>query len=463
MGEEISLTASSLQTKLTDSLYLYQKNRILCDCCIQCIDGEVYAHKIILAMWGMYGFYIDTIDTIKALTFSTADVNNFMKFIYSGNISLTSNAASRVVQFGKHIGINLRCITNCHTPDSIQSALSTLKSFSRVGFQYDREKKSIYMKSLPDFQSIFTSTTNVRCREPIKKTNSISVKSRESKKRAKSMTGSSEEPSKKAKSVPNNSKGPVKTAKSTSGIRRKPTKRAKTKHGNRRKPAQGTKSVSGIGKEPINRAKSVSENSSETTKKAKSVSSDNEESTKRAKSVSNNNEEQTKRAKSESSSNDELIKRAKSVSSDNEESTKRAKSVSSSNDELTKRAKSESSSNDELTKRAKSVSSSNEELSLTKRAKLKPIKRTKTMITEKRAKNLKENSLCQSSGVSSTVLFDENKSAVFPVYTTGYSDELGKTNTSRSYAETRPEIVIEVKTENCKNFVLKTEERENED
>ncbi|XP_061188605.1 zinc finger protein 502-like [Saccostrea echinata] len=173
MGE-ITLTVSNLSTKLTDVLYLYQQNRILCDCCIQCSDGEVYAHKIILAMWGMFGFYVDTIDTIQASKFTTADVNNFMKLIYSGESSLLKlDAAFRVAQVGKLIGIRLLCISSSLTlQESLESALSALKSSSESGVKLNK-KYILYIKSLPDFQSNFSTTTNVRCREPIKSTKSM--------------------------------------------------------------------------------------------------------------------------------------------------------------------------------------------------------------------------------------------------------------------------------------------------
>ncbi|XP_062583126.1 uncharacterized protein LOC134244907 isoform X2 [Saccostrea cucullata] len=166
MGEEISLTASNLSTKLTSVMYLYQKNRILCDCCIQCSDGEVYAHKIILAMWGMYGFYIDTINTIKALKFSTADVNNFIKLIYSGKSSLNLVAAIRVAQIGKLMGINLLRMSDSLTQQkSLESALSALKSSSESDVKLD-DKYTFCIKSMPDYQRNFSTTTNVRCREP---------------------------------------------------------------------------------------------------------------------------------------------------------------------------------------------------------------------------------------------------------------------------------------------------------
>ncbi|XP_062583129.1 zinc finger protein 892-like [Saccostrea cucullata] len=169
MREEICITASNLSNKLTDVLYLYQQYRILCDCCIQCSDGEVYAHKIILAMWGMYGFYIDTIDTIQALKFSTADVNNFIKLIYSGNSSLNLDATLRVAEVGKLIGIKFQCMSDSPTQEeSLESALSALKSSPESGVKLN-EKYTLYIKSLPDYQNNFSTTINVRCREPIKK------------------------------------------------------------------------------------------------------------------------------------------------------------------------------------------------------------------------------------------------------------------------------------------------------
>ncbi|XP_062583127.1 GDNF-inducible zinc finger protein 1-like [Saccostrea cucullata] len=173
MGEEICLTALTLPTKLTDNLYIYQKNRILCDFCIQCSDGEVYAHKIILAMWGMHGFYIDTIDTIQALNFSTADFNNFMEFIYSGNSSLNLDAAIRVAQIGKLLGIQFHRISSSLTQhDSLESILFVLKSASESSVERN-EKYTLYIKSMPDYQRNFSTTTNVRCREPSTSTHSM--------------------------------------------------------------------------------------------------------------------------------------------------------------------------------------------------------------------------------------------------------------------------------------------------
>ncbi|XP_061189939.1 protein SON-like [Saccostrea echinata] len=439
MGE-ITLTVSNLSTKLTDVLYLYQQNRILCDCCIQCSDGEVYAHKIILAMWGMFGFYIDTIDTIQASKFTTADVNNFMKLIYSGKSSLNLNAAFRVAQFGKQIGIKLRCIANSLAHDSLESALSTLRSSSCVEFQFNNSEKNIlYIKSLPDYQSSFAATTNVRCREPIKKT--------------KSMSGNSREPTKRAKSVSGNIKEPVKKRNSVSGKSRKQIKRAKSVSDNSKEQTKRAKSISDNSKEPIKRAKSISGVSREPTKRAKTITGNSRKPTKRAKSMSGNSKESTERAKSIYGNSKKPIKRSKSMYGNSREPTKRAKSLSGNSKESTKRAKSMSGNSKESIKRANSMSCDRRE----------PVKRRRSIITDKGSKNLDECSLCQSSDVSSTVLFDENKSAIFPTNITDHNAELEKKNTCMSYNEAQPEIVIEVKTENCKNLILKTEKQENED
>ncbi|XP_061188893.1 zinc finger protein 711-like [Saccostrea echinata] len=169
MTHEVNISVPGLGAKLSDVLYLYQQNRILCDCCIQCSDGEVYAHKIILAMWGMFGFYIDTIDTIQALGFTTADVNNFMKLIYSGKNFFTYAEALEMCRFGNHIGVNLLvpvCVSLNSQEMTIDKHLETvITDFMSSGVP-GVYSNTLHVRFESSYNRNIMSSANVRCKEP---------------------------------------------------------------------------------------------------------------------------------------------------------------------------------------------------------------------------------------------------------------------------------------------------------
>ncbi|XP_048753521.1 zinc finger X-chromosomal protein-like [Ostrea edulis] len=170
MRPEISVSVPDMATKLTNVLFYYQQNQILCDCRIQCCDGEVYAHKIVLAMWGLYSFYIDSINAIQALEFSSVHVNKFIKLIYCGKILLTLEEALDMSSFGNHIGIKLKgCVSSdsCSTAntsieDSLESVIADFMSSKNPMVK----SNSLHIRFEPSYNWNILTLAKLRCEEP---------------------------------------------------------------------------------------------------------------------------------------------------------------------------------------------------------------------------------------------------------------------------------------------------------